>query len=87
MSMGFREHEVKRALRMSHQDVGSAVDFLVEQKALRAQKREEYLRQQKKIMLILLINSFFSFMKYFPIQSFDLAEKLAGSKRNMERHP
>lgn len=50
MSMGFREHEVKRALRMSHQDVGSAVDFLVEQKALRAQKREEYLRQQKKIM-------------------------------------
>lgn len=50
MSMGFREHEAKRALRMSNQDVGSAVDFLVEQKARRAEKREEYLRQQKEIM-------------------------------------
>lgn len=50
MSMGFREHDAKRALRMSNQDVGSAVDFLVEQKARRAQKREENLQKQKEIM-------------------------------------
>ncbi|KAG7984559.1 hypothetical protein I3843_04G166700 [Carya illinoinensis] len=40
MSMGFKECDAKRALRMSNQDVGSAVDFLVEEKAKRAQKRE-----------------------------------------------
>ncbi|PON68522.1 Translation elongation factor [Parasponia andersonii] len=50
MSMGFREHDAKRALRMSNQDVGSAIDFLVEEKARRAQKREEDLRRQKEIV-------------------------------------
>ena len=70
MSMGFREHEVKRALRMSNQDVGSAVDFLVEQKARKAEKREEDLRQQKEIKLVSLTNPLFSFMEYFSIPKF-----------------
>ncbi|KAB1208937.1 NEDD8 ultimate buster 1 [Morella rubra] len=50
MSMGFKERDVKRALRMSNQDVGSAVDFLVEEKAKRAQKREEDIRRRTEIM-------------------------------------
>ncbi|XP_061991128.1 uncharacterized protein LOC133709408 [Rosa rugosa] len=49
MSMGFRERDAKRALRMSNQDVSSAVDFLVEQKAKRAQKREDDIRQGDEI--------------------------------------
>ena len=64
MSMGFRERESKRALRISNQDVGSAVDFLVEQKAQRAQKREEYRQQQMDIMLAPLIN--LHILKNFP---------------------
>lgn len=49
MSMGFRERDAKRALRMSNQDVASAVDFLVEQKAKRAQKREDDIRRRDEI--------------------------------------
>lgn len=49
-SMGFRERDAKRALRISNQDVSSAVDFLVEQKAKRAQKREEDIRRRDEIM-------------------------------------
>lgn len=52
MSMGFKERDVKRALRMSNQDVGSAVDFLVEEKAKRAQKREEDIRRRTEIMWV-----------------------------------
>ncbi|XP_050380673.1 uncharacterized protein LOC126797940 [Argentina anserina] len=50
MSMGFRERDAKRALRMSNQDVSSAVDFLVDQKAKRAQKREDDIRRRNEIM-------------------------------------
>ncbi|PRQ33762.1 putative UV excision repair protein Rad23 [Rosa chinensis] len=49
MSMGFKELDAKRALRMSNQDVSSAVDFLVEQKAKRDQKREDDIRRQHEI--------------------------------------
>ncbi|KAM5548065.1 hypothetical protein ABKV19_002161 [Rosa sericea] len=49
MSMGFRERDAKRALRMSNQDVSSAVDFLVEQKAKRAQKREDDIQRRDEI--------------------------------------
>ncbi|KAM1397422.1 hypothetical protein ACFX2I_015004 [Malus domestica] len=44
-----KERDSKRALRMSNQDVSSAVDFLVEQKAKRAQKREEDIQQGNEI--------------------------------------
>ncbi|KAM4133292.1 hypothetical protein ACJW30_01G317400 [Castanea mollissima] len=49
MSMGFKEHDSKRALRMSNQDIGSAVDFLVEEKKKRAQKREEDLKRKNDL--------------------------------------
>ncbi|XP_004294681.1 PREDICTED: NEDD8 ultimate buster 1-like [Fragaria vesca subsp. vesca] len=50
MSMGFKELDAKRALRMSNQDVSSAVDFLVEQKAKRDQQREDDIRREQEIM-------------------------------------
>lgn len=51
MSMGFKERDAKRALR-SNQDVGSAIDFLVEEKAKRAQKKEEDIRRRTEIMWV-----------------------------------
>ncbi|XP_057767917.1 uncharacterized protein LOC130988157 isoform X2 [Salvia miltiorrhiza] len=50
LSMGYKEREAKRALRMNNLDVGSALDFLVEEKAKRAQKRKEDLQRQKEIL-------------------------------------
>ncbi|XP_010533103.1 PREDICTED: NEDD8 ultimate buster 1 [Tarenaya hassleriana] len=50
MSMGFNEKNAKRALRLNSQDVGTAVEFLIEEKAKRAQKRKENLQRQKEIM-------------------------------------
>ncbi|KAI4335635.1 hypothetical protein L6164_014267 [Bauhinia variegata] len=49
-SMGFKEREAKRALRMNNQDVGAAVDFLVEEKAKKIQKREEDIKRRNEIM-------------------------------------
>ncbi|CAI9758915.1 unnamed protein product [Fraxinus pennsylvanica] len=50
MSMGYKARDAKRALRMSNQDVGSAVDFLVEEKAKKELKREEDRRRQEEIL-------------------------------------
>lgn len=52
MSMGYNEREAKRALRMSNQNVESAVDFLVEEKAKRARKREDDIRRRNEIMWV-----------------------------------
>ncbi|KAK2661339.1 hypothetical protein Ddye_007872 [Dipteronia dyeriana] len=49
MSMGFKEQDAKRALRISNQDVGTAIDFLVEEKAKRARKREDNNRRRREI--------------------------------------
>ncbi|KAJ1436993.1 Ubiquitin-like domain superfamily [Sesbania bispinosa] len=49
MSMGFNERDAKRALRMNNQDVGGAIDFLVEEKAKKVQKREEDIRRRDEI--------------------------------------
>ncbi|GFS35709.1 ubiquitin-associated (UBA)/TS-N domain-containing protein [Actinidia rufa] len=49
MSMGYEERDVKRALRMTNQDIESAVDFLVEEKAKNKQKREDNIRREKEI--------------------------------------
>ncbi|KAK6942206.1 hypothetical protein RJ641_027583 [Dillenia turbinata] len=49
ISMGYKEQNAKRALRMSNQDVGSAIDFLVEEKARKAQKHEEDIRRKREI--------------------------------------
>ncbi|KAF7806461.1 NEDD8 ultimate buster 1 [Senna tora] len=49
MSMGFKERDVKRALRMNNQDVGGAIDFLEEEKAKKIRKREEDIRRRNEI--------------------------------------
>ncbi|XVF34530.1 hypothetical protein REPUB_Repub18cG0066900 [Reevesia pubescens] len=50
MSMGFKEHDARRALRLNDQNIGTAVDFLFEEKAKRAQKREDDIRHRMEIM-------------------------------------
>ncbi|KAG9453013.1 hypothetical protein H6P81_005917 [Aristolochia fimbriata] len=50
MSMGYKERAAKRALRMTNQNVESAVAFLVEEKEREAQRHEEDLKQRKEIM-------------------------------------
>ncbi|CAA2995621.1 NEDD8 ultimate buster 1 [Olea europaea subsp. europaea] len=50
ISMGYKARDAKRALRMSNQDVGSAVDFLVEEKAKKELKHQEDLRRQQEIL-------------------------------------
>ncbi|XP_028753963.1 NEDD8 ultimate buster 1 isoform X2 [Neltuma alba] len=49
MNMGFKERDIKRALRMNNQDVGGAIDFLEEEKAKKWQKREEDIRRRNEI--------------------------------------
>ncbi|KAE8694698.1 hypothetical protein F3Y22_tig00110777pilonHSYRG00339 [Hibiscus syriacus] len=50
MSMGFKECDVRRALRLNNQDIGRAIDFLSEEKAKRVQKREDDIRYKEEIM-------------------------------------
>ncbi|XP_012474387.1 uncharacterized protein LOC105791054 isoform X1 [Gossypium raimondii] len=50
MSMGFKERDARRALRLNNQDIGRAVDFLFEEKAKRKQKREDDIRHKIEIM-------------------------------------
>ncbi|KAE8711257.1 protein OS-9-like [Hibiscus syriacus] len=50
MSMGFKERDARRALRLNNQDIGRAVDFLFEEKAKIAQKREDDIRHREEIM-------------------------------------
>lgn len=50
MGMGYRERAAKRALRMTGQDVQSAVDFLVEERAKKARRREEDVQRHYDIM-------------------------------------
>jgi len=52
MSMGFKDREAKRALRMNNQDLGAAIDFLEEEKAKRMQKQEEDIRRRNEIRLV-----------------------------------
>lgn len=50
MGMGYKEREAKRALRMTGQDIQAAVDFLVEQRASVALRREEDIQRRQEIM-------------------------------------
>ncbi|XP_072977800.1 uncharacterized protein [Typha angustifolia] len=50
MGMGYKERAAKRALRMTCQDIQSAVDFLVEERAKKARRKEENIKRQKEIM-------------------------------------
>ncbi|CAK7338565.1 unnamed protein product [Dovyalis caffra] len=50
MSMGFGERDAKRALRMSNQDVQSAVHFLVLEREKREEKQKDDIRRRNEIM-------------------------------------
>nr|DAD27285.1 TPA_asm: hypothetical protein HUJ06_028753 [Nelumbo nucifera] len=50
ISMGYKEREAKRALRMNNQNVENAVEFLIQEKLKKAQKREEDIRRRNEIM-------------------------------------
>ncbi|CAA7013273.1 unnamed protein product [Microthlaspi erraticum] len=49
MGMGFEEKDAKRALRLNNQDIAASVDFLIEEKAKRAQRRKDNLQRQEEI--------------------------------------
>ncbi|EPS60127.1 hypothetical protein M569_14677, partial [Genlisea aurea] len=49
ISMGYKEAAAKRALRLCNLDVSSAIDFLVEEQALKANKRAEDAKREKEI--------------------------------------
>ncbi|KAH0892049.1 hypothetical protein Bca4012_004959 [Brassica carinata] len=49
MGMGFHEKDAKRALRLNNKDIATSVDFLIEERAKRAQKHKDDLKRQKEI--------------------------------------
>lgn len=55
MSMGYKERNSKRALRMSNQQIDLAIDFLVEEKAKKEKKREEDIQRRNEIMCVSVI--------------------------------
>ncbi|VFQ62966.1 unnamed protein product [Cuscuta campestris] len=50
MSMGYKERDAKKALRMNNQDVQSAVNFLIEEKEKNKRKKEENLTRQRDLL-------------------------------------
>ncbi|GKA25647.1 NEDD8 ultimate buster 1 [Tanacetum coccineum] len=50
MGMGYGQKAAKRALRMNRQDVERAVNFLIEEKAKKQQKREDDIKRRNEIM-------------------------------------
>ncbi|MQL92423.1 hypothetical protein Taro_025042 [Colocasia esculenta] len=50
MGMGYREQTAKRALRMTNQDVQSAVDLLEEERDKKIRRRQENLQRQAEIL-------------------------------------
>ncbi|KAJ0984792.1 hypothetical protein J5N97_003148 [Dioscorea zingiberensis] len=50
MNMGYKEGSAKRALRMTGQDIQSAVDFLVEERAKKLRRHQEDIQRQQEIM-------------------------------------
>ncbi|VFQ87987.1 unnamed protein product [Cuscuta campestris] len=50
MSMGYKERDAKKALRMNNQDVQSAVNFLIEEKEKHKRKKEENLTRQRDLL-------------------------------------
>lgn len=54
MGMGFKEKDAKRALRLNNQDIATSVDFLIEEKAKRAQRRKDDLQRQKEIKYVFI---------------------------------
>lgn len=52
MGMGFHEKDAKRALRLNNKDIATSVDFLIEERAKRAQKHKDDLQRQKEILYV-----------------------------------
>lgn len=52
MSMGYKERNSKRALRMSNQQIDLAIDFLDEEKTKKTRKREEDIQRRNEIMWV-----------------------------------
>lgn len=52
MSMGFKERNAKRALRICNQEVGAAIDFLLQEREKRAKKREDDEQRRQEIMWV-----------------------------------
>uniref|UniRef100_A0A7N0UID3 NEDD8 ultimate buster 1 n=1 Tax=Kalanchoe fedtschenkoi TaxID=63787 RepID=A0A7N0UID3_KALFE len=50
LSMGYKERQSKRALRMTNQNIEMAIDFLVEERSKREQKRMDDLERQREIL-------------------------------------
>ncbi|RRT55481.1 hypothetical protein B296_00032323 [Ensete ventricosum] len=50
MGMGYKENAAKRALRMTGQDVQSAVHFLVEEQARKILRKQENIQRQAEIL-------------------------------------
>lgn len=50
MNMGYKEGSAKRALRMTGQDIQSAVDFLIDERAKKVRRHEEDRQRHKEIM-------------------------------------
>lgn len=50
MSMGYKERAAKRALKMTGQDIQSAVDFLVEERARKMRRKQENFQRQAEIL-------------------------------------
>ncbi|WOK91620.1 hypothetical protein Cni_G00311 [Canna indica] len=50
LGMGYKENAAKRALRMTGQDIQSAVDFLVEERARKIRRKEENIQRQAEIL-------------------------------------
>ncbi|KAG2298053.1 hypothetical protein Bca4012_009262 [Brassica carinata] len=50
MGMGFQEKDAKRALRLNNKDIATSVNFLIEERAKRAQKHKDDLQRQKEIL-------------------------------------
>ncbi|KAF8035986.1 hypothetical protein BT93_C1876 [Corymbia citriodora subsp. variegata] len=48
-SEGFEERDARRVLRMTNLDVGSAIDFLIEEEDKKVQKHEEDMKQRQEI--------------------------------------
>ncbi|KAJ0241791.1 Uncharacterized protein HA466_0211580 [Hirschfeldia incana] len=50
MGMGFQEKDAKRALRLNNKDIATSVDFLIEERAKRAQQYKDNLQRQAEIL-------------------------------------
>ena len=54
ISMGYKEREAKRALKMNEQDLESAINFLVEEREMKEKKQADDIKRQMEIRFVSL---------------------------------